>query len=105
QLVERLCEKLGNSPDKKAKQQFVKNIRRQIKGWSPSLVNWREDHFEENNLLETENQKYIELARSLEEKLLNRFEDPLDISDQETDELEEEEEEELKESLEDLGYL
>ncbi|MGM0381848.1 MAG: sulfatase-like hydrolase/transferase, partial [bacterium] len=32
QLVERLCEKLGNSPDKKAKQQFVKNIRRQIKG-------------------------------------------------------------------------
>ena len=104
-LLNKMLRSLGESPDIRAKKKFAEQIKAKIRGWEPSLVKWRKDHFERVNLLRQNNPEYIKTAHKLEEELLERFEDPLDIEDQETDTLRENEEEELKEALEDLGYL
>ncbi len=104
-LVRKLSRELGKSPDIEAKKQFVDRIRKQISGWEASLVNWREDHFERVNLLQQQNPEYKKTARMLEKELLERFDDPLELKEQETETLADSEEEELKEALEDLGYL
>jgi hypothetical protein len=72
----------------------------------PEFYRWDQDHFEENNLLEGGNKSLTDKAKTLQQNLLNRFPDPLDIETPEIDTRQTEKSSEaVKESLKGLGYL
>ncbi len=106
-LVKELTEFLKDNPGRENKEKIVEDLSRQVEIEEPKLINWKKDHFQEENL-RGKNEEMDKLMLELDHKLCTRFPDPLDLENEPeaSEEIEDrEEQEELIESLEDLGYL
>ncbi|MFB6357211.1 MAG: sulfatase-like hydrolase/transferase, partial [bacterium] len=90
---------------REVREQFLEEAFQQAPDWTPKLYRWDRDHFEENNLLDEEDETHLKLAQVMDARLEERFRDTLDIEDPEQEDMSQQEEEELTEGLKDLGYL
>ncbi|MFB6344690.1 MAG: sulfatase-like hydrolase/transferase, partial [bacterium] len=88
--LDRVVDQLKVEDSRSRRESFVDQIKQQTGKPRKCLVDWTQDHYEKNNLLEEEHTKFKNLAETLEGKLLSRFPDYLELKtpyeDKQTDE-------------------